>query len=389
MDTAKWKICRLIKELDLFEGSGTSMITIFIKPNAQVSLTRQKLVEELGAASNIKSRVNRQSVITALTSTQHLLRNYNNAPANGIAVFCGECTINDKVKKINKVFEPPEPLNRSFYMCDSRFHTEDLSYLIEDKESYGYIILDGSGVLFATVKGSNKTVISSFAVDLPKKHNKGGQSSVRFGRLRDEAIHNYITKVSENANRAFLNENAVTVNSIILAGMGSKKELFLKSQVLDPRIVTNIKHVIDVSYGGLNGLNQAISMSSTFLGNLQLTREATAVKAFMDEIINDTGKYCYGAADVVAAMNSGAAARIIVWSELPDAASGEYETLVEWLVNCYSNYGVETLELISNSTSEGQQFCKGFGGIGAILRWRTEVFVDEIIESTGSFDDFI
>jgi peptide chain release factor subunit 1 len=33
-------------------------------------------------------------------------------------------------------------------------------------------------------------------VQLPKKHGRGGQSALRFARLRLEKRHNYVTKVA-------------------------------------------------------------------------------------------------------------------------------------------------------------------------------------------------
>lgn len=41
------------------------------------------------AASNIKSRVNRLSVLAAITSTQQRLKLYNRVPTNGLIVYCG------------------------------------------------------------------------------------------------------------------------------------------------------------------------------------------------------------------------------------------------------------------------------------------------------------
>lgn len=38
-------------------------------------------------------------------------------------------------------------------------------------------------------------MLHKFSVDLPKKHGRGGQSAVRFARLRMEARHNYVRKV--------------------------------------------------------------------------------------------------------------------------------------------------------------------------------------------------
>jgi hypothetical protein len=38
-------------------------------------------------------------------------------------------------------------------------------------------------------------VLHKFSVDLPKKHGRGGQSALRFARLRLEKRQNYVTKV--------------------------------------------------------------------------------------------------------------------------------------------------------------------------------------------------
>lgn len=46
------------------------MISLVIKPKDEVSRINKLLAEEFGTASNIKSRVNRQSVLAAITSTQ-------------------------------------------------------------------------------------------------------------------------------------------------------------------------------------------------------------------------------------------------------------------------------------------------------------------------------
>jgi peptide chain release factor subunit 1 len=63
----------------------------------------------------------------------------------------------------------------------------------------GFIIIDGSGALFATLTGNSREILHKFGVELPKKHGRGGQSSVRFARLRMEKRHNYLRKVCEVA----------------------------------------------------------------------------------------------------------------------------------------------------------------------------------------------
>ena len=45
--------------------------------------------------------------------------------------------------------------------------------------------------------------------------------------------------------------------------------------------------------------------------------------------------------------------------------------LLEWFANNYKASGA-TLEIITDKSQEGSQFCKGFGGIGGILRYRLD-----------------
>lgn len=58
-------------------SNGTSMISLIIPPKDQISRVAKMLADEFGTASNIKSRVNRLSVLGAITSVQQRLKLYN------------------------------------------------------------------------------------------------------------------------------------------------------------------------------------------------------------------------------------------------------------------------------------------------------------------------
>ena len=79
-----FKIKKLIKNLEAARGNGTSMISLIIPPGDQISRVNKMLSDEYGTASNIKSRVNRLSVLSAITSTQQRLKLFNKCPKNGM-----------------------------------------------------------------------------------------------------------------------------------------------------------------------------------------------------------------------------------------------------------------------------------------------------------------
>lgn len=134
--------------------NGTSMISLIIPPRDQITRISKMLGDEFGTASNIKSRVNRLSVLSAITSTQQRLKLYNKVPNNGLVIYCGTIITDEgKEKKVNIDFEPFKPINTSLYLCDNKFHTEALNELLESDDKFGFIIMDGSGALFGTLSG--------------------------------------------------------------------------------------------------------------------------------------------------------------------------------------------------------------------------------------------
>uniref|UniRef100_A0A8C8EH86 Eukaryotic peptide chain release factor subunit 1 n=2 Tax=Oncorhynchus TaxID=8016 RepID=A0A8C8EH86_ONCTS len=431
-----WKIKKLIKSLEAARGNGTSMISLIIPPKDQISRVAKMLADEFGTASNIKSRVNRLSVLGAITSVQQRLKLYHKVPPNGLVVYCGTIVTDEgKEKKVNIDFEPFKPINTSLYLCDNKFHTEALTALLSDDSKFGFIVIDGSGALFGTLQGNTREVLHKFTVDLPKKHGRGGQSALRFARLRMEKRHNYVRKVAETAATLFLCNDKVNVAGMVLAGSADFKTELSQSDMFDPRLQAKILKLVDISYGGENGFNQAIELSAEVLTNVKFIQEKKLIGRYFDEISQDTGKYCFGVEDTLKAMEMGAVEILIVYENLdtmryilrchgaeglamaekdektlyltpeqekdkshftdkevrspPIFPTGQDHELIEslplleWFANSYKKFGA-CLEIVTDKSQEGSQFVKGFGGIGGILRYRVDF---QAIEYQGEDDE--
>lgn len=423
------KMKRLIKGLTAARGHGTSMVSLIMPPKDQIARVGKMLADEFGTASNIKSRVNRQSVLSAITSTQQRLKLYPKVPENGLVIYCGTIvTENNKEKEVTIDIIPFKPVNTSLYMCDNKFHTEPLAQLLESDEKFGFIVMDGNGSLFGLLCGNTRTVMHKFTVDLPKKHGRGGQSALRFARLRLEKRHNFVRKVAETAVQQFIPDGQrVNVTGLILAGSAEFKNDLFGSELFDGRLKAKVLKTIDVSYGMENGFNQAIDLASETLGNVKFIQEKRLVQKFFDEIARDTSRYCNGVKDTISALEQGAVETLIVWENLEenrlelensvtgakevkilsrkemdntanfvDKESGgelevrESEPFVDWIAANYKSYGTQ-LEFITDRSQEGAQFVRGFGGIGGIMRYELsfEVFDEPDHSSDEDLEDYM
>jgi peptide chain release factor subunit 1 len=94
---------------------------------------------------------------------------------------------------------------------------------------------------------------------LPKKHGRGGQSANRFARLREEKRHAYVRKIAELCVSVFITNDKPNVKGIVMAGSADFKTVIAESDLFDKRLREVIIATFDVSYGGENGLNQAVT----------------------------------------------------------------------------------------------------------------------------------
>ncbi|KAJ2491629.1 translation termination factor eRF1, partial [Coemansia sp. RSA 2052] len=152
----------------------------------------------------------------------------------------------------------------------------------------------------------------------------------------------------------------------------------------------------------------AISLSQESLSNVKLVQETKLIEKLFDEISLDTGKYSYGVMDTLKALDMGAVETLIVWESLdvnrvilngPDGTEverfltpaqeadrtnlldpdtgAELEVkdkmpMLEWLTEVYKEKGA-VLEFVTDRSTVGSQFVKGFGGMGGLLRYKMDV----------------
>ena len=233
-------------------------------------------------------------------------------------------------------------------------------------------------------------------------------------------------KAAELATQFFINASTSqpNVSGLILAGSANLKTELSQSAMFDPRLQAKILKVVDVSYGEEIGFNQAIELSSEILSNVKFIQEKRLIGKYFEEISLDTGKYVVGVDDTLKALEMGAVKILIVWENLDinryvlknsttseiiikhlnkeqeadqsnfraPVGSAELEVqenmpLLEWFATEYKKFGC-TLEIVTNKSQEGSQFCRGFGGMGGILRYQLDIrSFDEFSDDGEVYDD--
>jgi peptide chain release factor subunit 1 len=448
-DTAieQWKLRRTIQYLSSLRGRGTSLVTMVVPAQSQLSRTTKLLTDEYGLSSCIKSSQTRHNVQQALSSAQGRLRLYtqNTLPANGLVLYTGIVYDDEQHRetKISMCIEPIHPLQHGLYRCEGHFLTDFLQQQLMDNVNdfnarrYGIIVIDGNGTLFARLdQQQGTTILKRFQVTLPKKHGRGGQSASRFERLRREAIHNYLSKVAENAKSVFLNNQQhglVNVDGFIISGSANLKQDLVKSELLGQQIQTKILRVVDVSYGSDNGLQETLRLCADLFADLKLTQERQLLEDVFCQIklsssTNETNtvSYTIGVDETSIILNEGNGLidRLIVYEDLTTkryvyqkrdketiviVADNEQEAqkklknlikendneqiecidemnLIDYLTENYRQMNIR-LHLVTDRSPEGQQFRLGFGGCIALLRYPISTTVFDSVNHNNDAND--
>jgi peptide chain release factor subunit 1 len=394
----------LLRDARAVDNSPT-LLTVLLPGSVDVKEWEQKLgsrpqhrrnqdgeyMQNLSRASD-----NWQQFEKVAATAQRLFRQCVNAnsgrlPRKGIVMFLGSSGRHEDI-----VFEPPSPVQAPVHLCDSKFRVEYLASF-SASEVYGFVIVDGSGCLFGTLSGRERVVKHKFSVDLPKKHSKGGQSALRFARLRLEKRHNYLRKVSECAAKCFISGDAPNVSGIIIAGAAEFKTDLAASELLDARLHSIVLTTVDIAYGDERGFEEAIILSAATLKSLEFVREKQVISSFLAAVATGQGMCCFGIQDTIAALEMGADETLMVWNSLAHPSSqidarladlhvDEPVRLVDWIIG-KSNASGARLEFVTDQSQEGSQFCKGFGGLGGVLRYAVDFELVDKSESDASDSD--
>ena len=227
----KRELKKLLKELKKIRGRHTELVSLYIPAGSNLPEIVNQVRSEQATAENIKSKQTRKHVVAALEKMLQYLKQFREVPKNGLVLFCGNVSPVEGKEDIRLwAIEPPEPLKVKIYWCDQEFVLEPLEEMVEEKETYGLIVLDGSEANIGVIKGKQIKLLRHIESNVPGKTSKGGWSQQRYQRIREQAIHDFLKKVGEKASQLLLEQK--DLKGILIGGPGPLKEEFAEGDFL-------------------------------------------------------------------------------------------------------------------------------------------------------------
>jgi peptide chain release factor 1 len=277
------------------------------------------------------------------------------------------------------------------------------------RETYGLLSIGRKESAVGYLRGNHVEIVRDFTSGVHGKHKAGGQSQKRFERQMEEAETRFYRRISYEVNKLFLGME--DLQGIFIGGPGPSKEKFVNDESLDYRLRDKILDVVDLGYGGIEGIRALIHKIKDQIANVKYIREKQIMQSFLNAVSKDTGLVSYGLKEVQKALNMGAVAKLILSEKLdtyqvnitcsnckyeesrtareqevkklemsiqdencPECGSNTFNVsdsvlIVEELGSIAETMGTEVI-IISPDTEEGEMLYSTFGGIVAILRYK-------------------
>jgi peptide chain release factor subunit 1 len=237
---------------------------------------------------------NRQSVQRAIKIALGLLKPIKKVPENGIVLFCGRVrsSAGQEEREISEIISPPLPIKTNMYKCDKLFHTEYISHLFKKHKTYGYLVLISDTFYLGKVEGTKQMIVYKFSTEFSTNTRRGGQSSNRFARLRDEQKHNYKIKILETCERYFKN-----VDGIIIAGNADLpreiNEALISAKIYPP--------ILGILKTASSNFDEIIENSISFIKDDEIVKEQAIISEVTEILRKEPDLLVFGEKNLIEA----------------------------------------------------------------------------------------
>jgi len=221
---------------------------------------------------------------------------------------------------------------------------------------------------------------------------------------------NYFKRIGEHADKTFLPLS--DLKGLIIGGPGPTKHDFQKGSYLHYTLKDKVVATVDTAYVDEQGVEEVVERSPEILRRIRYVEEKRIMQGFLYEIGHDTGLATYGENEVRRNLKSGIVKTLLLSEGLdvvrvtvectacdytkketmknqllpdfeqsltgkscpkctaPALAVADSKEIIDDLAELAEETGAD-VEVLSVETEEGQMLKNSFGGIAAILRYKS------------------
>ena len=401
-----------IHNLESSVSNRPELVTLYIPASKKISEVTGELRARTGLSDITHNASARSGIKDTFYEIISSLRVYDHVPDNGLAIFCGPFSKNnsDPVPSCTMI-EPPEPVTMYLFRISTHFETEPLRQLAEGRLT-GLLVLDLQRAYWGVIGNGRIELLGNTGSNVPAKQGQGGQSAARFQQLRKIAIHEYFMRVGENAGADFNIESRDpgTFNGVIIGGPTPTRMEFAKGNYFYPDIQNKILGIFDVSAVNNDSLVQLAEKTKELLRARDDESGEGLMREFLANLSKGNGLFAYGEQDVRKNLSAKSVRTLLLSSALRksrmqitctecghadertvalDSESDistilahtcrvcsspivvdEQVGIMEEMTSLAHLAGAKTM-IVSDDSEDGSRLMSTFGGVAAILRYRT------------------
>jgi len=238
------------------------------------------------------------------------------------------------------LFEPPFPVKKFYYRCDRKFHLDDLIKLYETYDNHAIVLVSGKRTEFHLYNENQTKLLKSIEESLPNQHKTGGQSALRFERIRSEKIGWYVKKIVELMVNLYVKENKFQCKSLVIAGPAQIKDMLTGHDIFIQYFEKYLSKTLTISEITSQSIQQVVYLAQDTLSSnndevkrIQYFEEMLSNPVMIDLIV-------FGNDEVLKEFNSGRLKELYLFhkSMLYDKINFECKTKI---------YSIKSTEFVS------------------------------------------
>lgn len=357
-----------IEAVSAAEADGEQLVSVAVQPDDSLEATRQRIEADHAEAEYLDVREEmRQPLKRAIEEAKRVLHQYDETPANGLAVYVGVVG-GDFVTYVFD--ELPDPVASSTYGYANEFDTDPIAPSVPGTDTYGLLVVTREEAVLGRYDGTNIATVETVSTDVPSKQAAEERNEDRFQGRSEERRKEFFEEIGDAVERAFLagpleleepeeGGREPTVSGLLLGGSEVVVERFRNDDPLPDPLADSLAGPFDVEYASEPGLRQLVDAAEA-AGDLDETDARDSLDRFLHAL--DEGDPAVGGReDVERALEYDAVDTLLLLDSLPPEDAQELEERA-------LESGADTV-VVPEDIERADQLRVAFDGLGALLRY--------------------